>query len=93
MRAVDWKDEHGRRRRSLVKDKDSDSAAPKGLPIEPPDIYNGIDWNAVKDEIANMLYEQQLYTWQDVMNNQQAFGAAQSVIKRHLVNLYKAQKA
>lgn len=91
MRRVDWTDEQGRRRRSLIKDSDPDSVAPRGIPVEPPDIYNGIDWDAVKAEIASMLYEQQLYTWQDVISNQQAFGAAQSVIKRHLVNLYKQQ--
>lgn len=92
MKAVIWVDEHGRKRRSLIKDTDGDEMARYGIPAEPPDITNCLDWTAFQQELADILLVQGLLTWADVQRNQAGFQAALNVFKRWLISYYRTQE-
>jgi hypothetical protein len=61
MKIVIWKDKHGYKHRSLLRDTDRDDQAAYGVPQDPPDL-NQIDWEEVKKEIHNHLVEKGLIT-------------------------------
>lgn len=89
MRTVEWTDRSGRKRRSIIRDEDPDSMAEYGLPADPPDIEM-IDWERVKIDLHNALYDMNVVTWDDVVRQQTALrSAAISALKNHLVRLYR----
>jgi hypothetical protein len=92
LKAVIWVDENKRKRRSLIKDTDDPSMARYGIPAEPPDIVNCLDWTALQDALQDVLIDQELLTWADVQHNQAGLQAAINVFKRALISLYKLQE-
>lgn len=87
MKYIDWVDENGRRRRSLVKDDDGVEAAPFGIPLEPPDIRK-LDWQAVIKEIENIQYEYGMYNW-NAAQHSLAIQNCINVFKREFIKFYK----
>ena len=59
MREVEWKDRHGYRHRSLVRDTDPDSAAENGIRQDPPDL-DLLDWEGIKRDIHNAMIERRI---------------------------------
>lgn len=92
MKAVIWVDEQKRKRRSLIKDTDGLEMARFGIPAEPPDIINCLDWTALQNDVLDVLIDQELLTWADVQRNQAGLQAAINVFKRSLISLYRAQE-
>jgi hypothetical protein len=88
MKAVIWKDEKNRLRRSLIRDEDGPEMAPYGIPVGPPDV-DRLDWHAIKEEVAQALLGQEIYTWRDAQAHPDGITAAINVLKRHLIQLYK----
>jgi hypothetical protein len=89
MRLVHWIDKDGYDHQSLVRDKDPDSAAPKGIRQDPPDM-NQVDWEAVKLELHNALIANGLITWKDVqLKGNGVTGVILAVLRRRLVELYR----
>lgn len=89
MRLVEWRDRTGRKRQSWVRDEDPDSMAEHGLPADPPDIEL-INWEQVKVDLHNALYDRSIVTWDDVVKQQTALqSAAVAALKNHLVRLYR----
>lgn len=89
MRLVDWQDRAGRKRRSWVRDEDPDNMAEYGLPANPPDVEL-IDWEQVKRDLHNALFEMNIVTWDDVVKQQTSLqSAAITALKNHLVRLYR----
>jgi len=91
MRIVQWEDERGYIRRSMVRDEDPDTFAQAGIPLDPPDL-DMIDWDWIKRELHNTLVEYELYNWDDVVKNQNGANiqsALLRVLKRPLINLYR----
>lgn len=89
MRKVEWTDKAGRRRRSIIRDNDSDSMAEYGIPDDPPNV-DLIDWEQVKVDLHNALYDRNIVNWDDVVGQQTALrSAAISALKNHLVRLYR----
>jgi hypothetical protein len=87
MKYIEYIDTQGRKRKSLVRDQDTDPSI--GIPAEPPNL-DRIDWEAVKLEIHNQLMDQGLYTWTDVQKAQTAVGGiVLSVVRSKIINLYK----
>ena len=89
MKAVTWTDQSGRKRRSLIRDTDGPEKAQYGIPCEPPNIFEEIDWNAIKDEVYGILIDNGITSWQDAQRDQAGFSSACNVLKRHLTSLYK----
>jgi hypothetical protein len=92
LKAVIWVDEHKRKRRSLIKDTDGVEMARYGIPAEPPDIANCLDWTALQNDLMDILIDQELLTWADMQHNQAGLQAALNVFKRALISLYRAQE-
>lgn len=88
MKTIDWVDDRGRKRRSLVKDTDGIEAAQYGIPVEPPDIRN-LDWDAVIKEIEDKQFEHRMYDWQQAQQSPAAIQECINVFKRHFIRLYK----
>lgn len=92
LKVVNWVDENGRKRRSLIKDTDGLEMARYGIPAEPPDITNCLDWTDIQNAVQDVLIDQELLTWADVQRNQAGLQAAINVFKRALISLYRAQE-
>lgn len=88
MRVVTYKDEKGFIWRRLVRDHDSDSRAPLGIPVGPPDL-NQMDWEGMKKEMNNYLAEAGIFTWDDLQRHQPQFLGVVNIVKRHLILLYR----
>lgn len=89
MKLVKWEDGNGYLRQSYVMEGDPDSAAPKGLPHEPPDLSE-INWDEVQRDLHNALLEQGLTTWQDVQAQQNTLGPMiVSALKKRIIALYR----
>lgn len=90
MRPVVYTDGKGYMRRVLVLDSDKDDMAEYGMPAGPPDIER-LDWNQIKREINNALVTHGLNTWMDVQRSTVGMNAPMSIIKRHMIMLYKIE--
>ena len=89
MKLVIWTDKNGYKHRSLIRDNQMDSAAPEGIPQDPPDV-NQLDWEEIKREIHNSLVEQGITSWSEVQRRGNAVGSTvASVIRPKLVGLYR----
>ena len=104
MKYVDWYDDDGLRRRSLVRDDRDDPRA--GIPFDPPDLAGLGLLDTQRVAIHNALAERRLYTWRDVTAQQDGIISALRtlaargvlpagqirIIKRQLVQLYRQQE-
>ena len=88
MKEVIWIDDSGRKRRSLIKDKDGPEKARYGVPADPPDIRS-IDMEAVFREIEALQYERGLFNWRAALNDQAGMQACINVFKRKFLELYR----
>ena len=89
MRLVIYEDERGYKHRSLLRDRDPDTMAPKGIIQDPPDL-SLLDWEGMRRDIHNALVEQGLVTWADVQRAQNAVsGIVKGVIANRIVALYR----
>lgn len=87
MKPITYKDSKGFLHRVLIKDSDSDDAAPYGLPVG-PDIRS-IDWDKLIKEINNVLVKHEVFSWRDAQHKPVGFSAAMNILKRHLIALYR----
>ena len=87
MKIVTYRDEKGRKRRSMIKDSDDVNKAPYGIPVNPPDIER-IDWDAMKQAIEDFQFEYELYSLNELRNHPTGMQAIITTFKRYLVDLY-----
>ena len=85
MKIVTWVDKHGWEHQSLLRETDPDSAAPQGLPYDPPDV-NTLDWDGIKRDLHHELLHRGLRT-QDDLNNDLSTVAL--ILVPHLRLLYR----
>lgn len=89
MRTVEWKDKSGYSRRSQVRDYDPDTAAPQGLPLDPPDLRQ-IDVEGALRDLHNELAARHLITWLDVQRAGDGVSASiLAAFKRRVIVLYR----
>ena len=89
MKLVEWEDEQGWLRRSLLRDEDDDQHAPMGVPQGVPDVTQ-LDWENLPRELNNELHNRQLFTFEDVQRSQDGLtGAVLAVLRRRLIRLYR----
>ena len=88
MKLIKYTDKAGFKRRSLVKDTDSEDDAQYGVPAGPPDLRQ-LDWTQLKRDMNNALADQELWTSQDLQRSQTGVTVATNVLKRALILLYR----
>jgi hypothetical protein len=88
LKAVLWTDDQGRKRRSLIKDKDEPEMARYGIPADPPDVRN-IDLEAIYREIEALQYSHGLFDWRAANKDQAGVQACINVFKREFLKLYR----
>jgi hypothetical protein len=88
MKTVTWQDTKGWLHKSLIRDTDPDTAAPQGIPQDPPDI-NKLDWEAIKRDLHNELVNRQLLTQADLQGE---LGSVSLILVSHLRLLYRQAK-
>lgn len=92
MRTVYYEDRAGYLRAAMIRDDDPDELAPAGIPLDPPNLED-LDWEGIKRDIHNSLVKANLFTWKDVLRQQNAIsGIVARVLKRHIVNVYKFEE-
>jgi len=75
MRTVIWTDSNGYKHKATVRDRDTDEMAQHGMGLssDPPDV-NGIDWEAVKRNLHNLLIDRNMTTWARVKRSDSQVG-------------------
>jgi hypothetical protein len=91
MRKVTFYDSDGYLRSRLVRDSDPDSAAPMGIPCDPPDL-KFLDWETAKRDLHNLLAARGITTLDDIQLRQANLrGAIQDALYRPLLALFRNQ--
>lgn len=89
MRLTEWTDENGYKRGALLRTNDADEDKDSGIPVSPPDV-GALDWDAVKRDLHNALYEQSIFDWSDVQARQNGVkSAVLSALRKRVVALYR----
>lgn len=103
MKYIDWTDDAGYHRRSLVRSEHDDPR--QGIPFDPPELDSlGLPLEQAL-ALHNALASRQLYSWRDVVAQQDGLTSALRtlaargvlpadrirVIKRRLVELYRQE--
>ena len=89
MRKVSYYDSNGYLRARLVRDTDPDSAAPSGIPCDPPDLSD-LDWEAAKRDLHNLLVARGILSLQDIQLHQANLrGAIQDAFFRRFLALFQ----
>jgi hypothetical protein len=92
MKIVKWVDKDGYKRRSMLRDKDPDSMAIQGVPVDPPDL-DQVDWEEVKRLLHNALVDNEMFEWNDlVIKPNGVTNAIKTSMKRIVTNLYKDRR-
>lgn len=90
MRLVVYQGEDGLYHRALVRDQDPDLMAAYGVPVDPPDVINAIDWTQVARELHNLLVQRGVVDWDSAIRQTDSLSSAiMTVLKPRLVNLFK----
>lgn len=89
QKIIELTDEDGYKRRYLVNEDDKDNAAEVGLDVGVPDL-NQLDWEGIKRDLHNQLFDKRLFTIEDVRRQELGITTAlRSVFLRNITNLYK----
>lgn len=92
MKLIEWKDANGLYHLSLIRDGDSNSNAPQGLPQDPPDIAQ-LNWREIQKTLHNELVIRRLITLEDVTKSQSGLTAAiLAALRRQVAALYRSAK-
>lgn len=95
MRSVIWTDDRGLRHHSLLREHEDDSMAPEGMPQDPPDVVNRIDWQQVAHDLHNQLVDRHLFTEADLQADRSGTlltGAVLAALRRRVIMLYRQEK-
>ncbi|RLD00239.1 MAG: hypothetical protein DRI46_07850 [Chloroflexi bacterium] len=90
MKIVTIVDEDGLKQRYQIQDDDDpNDAAEVGLNIGVPNLEQ-VDWEEVRKELHNRLFDMRLFTMQDIIDQQSGMGnAISSVLLKKIKGLYK----
>jgi len=88
MRYVEWEDQNGCLRLSLLRDSDPDEMAASGIPVRTIDV-DEIDWLAVKRELHNEMIKRRILTWKDVQQKGGLRGLVALTLQREVIRLMK----
>lgn len=89
MKLVTYESSNGRKRRSLIRDNDTDPSI--GLLQSPPDIEQ-LDWELIKTTLHNLLLEKGILTMSDAQNKSSEFNQCVLVaVAKPLMRLYQQE--
>jgi hypothetical protein len=89
MRIVEYTDELGWMRRSLIKDNMRPEQAVQGIPRNPPDLSQ-LNCEDILRELNNLIVERGLFTIADLNKNPNSLrGAVLGIIYPKIIDLYK----
>lgn len=89
MKLVEWTDENGFKRGSLLREQDPEVLKESGVPVGPPNL-DFLDWEGLKRDLHNQLYQRGLFTWDDVVAKQNGVTSAiLSAMRKRVVTLYR----
>ena len=88
MKLIKFTDKNGFKRRSLIKDTDSEEDAQYGVPAGPPDLRQ-LDMVQLTREMNNALADSEIWTLQDLQRSKAGVTAATNVLKRALIMMYR----
>lgn len=89
MKIVDWEDNKHHKHRSLLRDRDPETYADRGVPVGPPNIEE-LDWEGIARDLNNELFNRGLFNWDDVQRDGNGLtGAILSAVRIRLINLYR----
>lgn len=93
MKTINATDRYGKKNRYLIRDTDDPSRAQEiGVPIGPPDVEL-MPWDQIKIDLHNALVDAGILSWDDLVANQSVLpGISRSVLKKHIVALFKATR-
>jgi hypothetical protein len=87
MRLIQWLDDDGYRRQSLVRDHDPDEFAEYGIPLDPPSLAELNIPEEVKLDLHNELSVRGLLTWTDVLAQQNGVtGVVKHIARKHSID-------
>jgi hypothetical protein len=91
MKIVVWTDGRGIKHRSVLQDEMTDPQ--QGYLSDPPDIVHELNWDKLKADLQNELFNRGLFTYQDIIRSQNGLSAAiLSVFRKQVKSLYKKQE-
>ena len=92
MRTVEWIDERGYMHISSVKPEDPDELAHEGISLDPPSVER-LDWEAIKRDLHNQLVMKKLFTYKDLVQQQNGIpSAVLAVLHKPVASLYKERR-
>lgn len=103
MKIHAWQDDNGYLRQVLLRDEDPDESG-LGIPLEPPDLSALKLPDAARRDLHNTLVARGLFTWADVVAQQNALTASAGMVarkhklsngselRRQLIALYKQRR-
>ena len=87
MKLVTYRDKGGRQRARMIRDVDDEDLADQiGVPLDPPDVED-LDWEGIKADLHNALFDRGLLSWDHVVESQNGL---ESVCKLVLLHRLKA---
>lgn len=94
MRVYAYQDDDGYLRQVLLRDKDPDDST-LGIPLEPPDLSGLKLPEASRRDLHNTLVGRGLFTWADVVAQQNALTASAGMVarKHNLPNLSELRRS
>lgn len=92
MREVYWTDDEGYKHRSLVRDDVPDELAHEEILQDPPNIER-LDWDAIKQTLHNQMVDRRLFTYDDVVRQQNGVaGVVLAALRIPVINLFKERR-
>jgi len=88
MKIVVWMDKDGFKRRSLLRDCDSDSDAPGGVPQNPPDL-RALDYEGIARDLNNYFVDQGVASWSDLQQSRSLRAGIMFAMKRRVVSAFR----
>ncbi len=90
MKIVIWLDKDGFKRRSLIRDSDSDTYAPGGIPQNPPD-FRDLDCESIARDLNNFFVDQGVASWSDLQKSRSLRAGIMFAMKRRIVSAFREE--
>jgi hypothetical protein len=91
LKLVNWVDENGCKRRSLIRDSDPEHTANHGIHKDIPNL-DELDWDRLRRNLHNNLFDNNLFTREDVQKSQNGItNAILATFRKEIVYLYRRQ--
>ena len=92
MKEITFTDDDGLLHKSAIRDEDPDELAHEGILQDPPNVER-LDWDEIKRELHNQLVMRKLFTYDDLVRQQNGVtGAILAAMRKPVINLFKERR-